>query len=84
MWELPERDRGSLDGSPSRCAERSEDVDRLRESFAALDEDDRRILVMRRIFDVPTADIAREMRLAESTVRWRLSTIMTKLASEMG
>jgi len=84
MWELPERDRGSLDGSPSRCAEHSEDVERLRASFAALDEDDRRLLFMRRIFDIPTAEIAREMCLAESTVRWRLSAIMTKLATELG
>jgi RNA polymerase sigma factor (sigma-70 family) len=84
LWELPERDRGSIDGSPSRCAEHREDIEQLRLAFDALDEQDRRILLMRRIFDIPTPDIARELGIAESTVRWRLSVILTKLASEMG
>jgi RNA polymerase sigma factor (sigma-70 family) len=83
-WDLPERDRGSLDGSPSRCAERGEDIERLRASIAALDEEDRRILFMRRVFEIQTAEIARELGIAESTVRWRLSSVMTRLASEMG
>jgi RNA polymerase sigma factor (sigma-70 family) len=84
VWDLPERDRGSLDGTPSRCAEHSEDVERLKASFASLDEEDRRILFMRRILDVPAAEIARELGIAESTVRWRLSTVLIRLASEMG
>jgi RNA polymerase sigma factor (sigma-70 family) len=84
LWELPERDRGSIAGSPSRCVEHAEDLDRLRAAFAALNEDDRRILTMRRIFDIPAAEIARELGLAESTVRWRLSVILTDLASKMG
>lgn len=84
LWELPERDAGSLGGSPSRCVERAEDLERLQASFTALDEEDRRILSMRRIFDIPVSEIARELGLAESTVRWRLGVILTELASRMG
>jgi RNA polymerase sigma factor (sigma-70 family) len=84
VWELPERDAGSLGGSPSRCVERVEDLERLQACFAALEEEDRKILFMRRIFDIPTAEIARELGLAESTVRWRLGAIMTELASRLG
>jgi RNA polymerase sigma factor (sigma-70 family) len=84
MWEVPAREVGSLSGTPSRCVERAEDLERLNASIAALDEEDRKILFMRRIFDIPTSEIARELGLAESTIRWRLSTILTELASKLG
>ena len=38
---------------------------------------------LRRIFDVPTPEIAEMVGLAESTVRWRLARAMTRLASEL-
>jgi RNA polymerase sigma factor (sigma-70 family) len=61
-----------------------EDLERLQLAFDELDEEDRQILSMRRIFDIPTPEIAAELGLAESTVRWRLATIMAKMSSKMG
>jgi RNA polymerase sigma factor (sigma-70 family) len=84
LWNLPNATDSQLSPSPSRHAERNEDLERLQRAFATLDEEDRRILTMRRIFDIPTADIARELGLAESTVRWRLARIQTQLAQRMG
>jgi len=69
--------------SPSMHAERNEDLQRLARAFAELDETDQRILSMRRVFDVPVREIARELGMAESTVRWRLSVILANLASRM-
>jgi RNA polymerase sigma factor (sigma-70 family) len=83
LWELPERGDGSRVASPSVCVERTEDVERLHAAIEALPDDDRRILVLRRIFDVSTAEIARELGLSESAVRWRLGSILTELASKL-
>lgn len=69
--------------SPSRHAERSEELERLQSAFASLDEADRQILSMRRIFDIPTAEIAVALGLAESTVRWRLARILAHLADRL-
>lgn len=70
--------------SPSVHAERREELERLRRALDELDERDREILVLRRILDVPTAEIARRTGLAESTVRGRLGRILTLLASRLG
>lgn len=83
LWDLPNAADSQLSPSPSRHAERNEDLERLQHAFATLEEEDRRILTMRRIFEVPTADIARELGMAESTVRWRLARIQTQLAQRM-
>ena len=82
-WDVPQPGGSSPDHSPSRHAVHAEDLERLQAAFDELDEEDRQILSMRRIFDIPTTQIAEELGLAESTVRWRLSMIMAKLASRM-
>ena len=82
MWDLAQPG-SSPSHSPSRQAERVEDLERLEKAFAKLDEQDRQLLSMRRIFDIPVAQIAREIGMPESTVRWRLGVIMAELASEM-
>ena len=69
--------------SPSMNAERNEDLERLARAFAELDEEDQRILSMRRVFDIPVRDIARDLGMAESTVRWRLSVILANLSSRL-
>ncbi len=84
LWDLPYAADSQLSPSPSRHAELNEDLERLKSAFASLDEEDRKILSMRRIFDIPTADIARELGMAESTVRWRLARILAQLAQRMG
>lgn len=73
----------SLVRSPSRAAEHEEDLERLREAFDELNEVDRQILALRRIFDVPVSEIAAEVGLAESTVRWRLGVILSEIASKL-
>lgn len=84
VWDVAQQGDSSPDHSPSKHAVHVEDLERLQAAFDDLDEEDRQILSMRRIFDIPTAAIAEEVGLAESTVRWRLATIMAKLASRMG
>lgn len=84
VWDLPQPGDSSPEHSPSRHAVHNEDLERLQAAFDELDDEDRQILSMRRIFDIPTTQIAEELGLAESTVRWRLATIMAKLASRMG
>jgi RNA polymerase sigma factor (sigma-70 family) len=84
VWEVPQPGGSSPDHSPSRHAQQAEDLERLQVAFDALDEEDREILSMRRIFDIPASEIAPELGMAESTVRWRLSTIMAQLASRLG
>ena len=76
--------RAEDDASPSVRAEREEELERLRCALDALDPVDREILILRRIFDVPTAEIARRTSLAPSTVRGRLAQVMTELACRLG
>lgn len=84
VWDVAQPGDSSPDHSPSKHAVHAEDLERLQSAFDELDEEDRSILSMRRIFDIPVAEIAEELGLAESTVRWRLATIMARLASRMG
>lgn len=84
QWDVAQPGDSSVAGSPSRQVEHAEDLSRLQAAFDELDEEDRQILSMRRIFDLPASQIAEELGIAESTVRWRLATIMAKLASRLG
>jgi len=83
LWDLPNRDEGSHAGTPSRHVVHAEELERLQRALDGLDDEDREIVCLRRIFDVPAAEIAEITGLAESTVRWRLAQAMTKLASEL-
>ncbi len=55
----------------------------MREAFCTLEPEDQQILSMRRIFDVPASEIAQQLGIAESTVRWRLGVIQAELASRL-
>ena len=83
---MPE-DSGELpvgeSGSPTQSAARREDLDRLAAAVASLEERDRQIFVMRKLYDVPAKTIAAELGIAESTVRGRLHAIVTELASRL-
>ncbi|MBL8863078.1 MAG: sigma-70 family RNA polymerase sigma factor [Planctomycetes bacterium] len=83
LWDVPARDDGSRHATPSRDAERREDLERLQVALDRLDDQDREIVCLRRIFDVPVAEIAAATGLAESTVRWRLARALTELASAL-
>jgi RNA polymerase sigma factor (sigma-70 family) len=83
LWELPQSEGSSPSKSPTRHLIHEEEVERLRVAFTQLDAQDQQILSMRRIFDVPAAEIAKQLGIAESTVRWRLGVIQTELASRL-
>lgn len=83
LSEVPARDEGSRAGTPSRHAAHAEELERLQAALDRLDDEDREIVCLRRIFDVPTSEIATMLGLAESTVRWRLAQALTKLASDL-
>jgi len=78
-------DGSELDGSgdPGSHAEREEDLERLRSALADLDEKDREVIVLRRIFGLSAAEIAEQNGEAESTVRWRLQRAMVRLADRL-
>lgn len=84
VFDVPQAERSSLRATPSRHAAHQEDLERLERALATLDDDDRRIVSMRKLFDLSTKDIADELGLAESTVRWRLAQALAKLALRMG
>lgn len=83
---IPEETReltGGEETSPMLRAQRDEELERLRRVLDDLDPLDREILILRRIFDVPTAEIAGKLSLAPSTVRGRLGRVMTEIASRL-
>jgi RNA polymerase sigma factor (sigma-70 family) len=83
MWQLPNSEGSTPSKSPSRYLIHEEEVERLREAFCTLAPEDQQILSMRRIFDVPASEIAQQLGIAESTVRWRLGVIQAELASRL-
>lgn len=71
-------------GGPSEDAIRREELTLLAEAIDELDERDRRILTMRKLLGVSTAEIAEDLALADSTVRKHLGRIMARLAGRLG
>ena len=69
--------------SPALHAERVEDLERLRTALDALDPIDREIVILRKLFDVPTPEISARLSLSASTVRGRLARAMTELAARL-
>jgi RNA polymerase sigma-70 factor (ECF subfamily) len=69
--------------SPEIRAEREEDLDRLRRALDSLDPLDREIVVLRKLLDVPAAEVAERVELSISTVRSRLARAMTELAARL-
>lgn len=79
-----ESDLSSDEDSPGSRAEREEDLERLQAALAELDEKEREVVVLRRIFGLSAAEIAERNGEAESTVRWRLRQAMVRLAERLG
>ena len=84
LWDLPQPGGSRPSRSPSAHAEQSDELDRLRAAFDTLSEEDRQILAMRKVFDMPTREIAEQLSIPESTVRWKLALILAELANRMG
>ncbi len=74
---------GADELSPAVRAERLEDLERLRRALDGLDPTDREIVVLRKLFDVPTQEIAERVGLSASTVRSRIAEAMTDLAARL-
>lgn len=94
-WEREKRaarDDEALDSSaadptsptPSEVVAQRETLERLDRALGNLDEDDRKLLVMKRFAGLPTESIARETGLSEATVRRRVGQVMAKLSQELG
>lgn len=95
-WSAQRRDRAreraiddgaepvdDLELEPAAQAERAEELARLERALEELDDESREVLVLRRIFDVPPDAVARELGIAESTVRWRTAQALAKLAARL-
>lgn len=82
LWDLAAESAVEL--SPPGAAARGEELERLRDAIDALDEQDRQIVVLRKLLDVPTPAIAERIGMPESTVRWRLARALVELATRLG
>lgn len=65
--------------TPSQHATVREELGRVEDAMARLDEGDRSLIVLSRIAGFPLTEIARELELAEGTVRMRLHRALAKL-----
>ena len=81
---LPLPSRTAEPATPSELVSDREEAERLHAAIDALDEDDRRLLTMRRFLDLPVEQIAAEVGLSPSTVRHHLGRIMALLSARMG
>ncbi|MBL8863810.1 MAG: sigma-70 family RNA polymerase sigma factor [Planctomycetes bacterium] len=68
---------------PGDVLQSEEEFALLQAAFDELDEDDRTILSMCKVFDVPVAEAARQLGLAESTARYRLGSAAARLVAAM-
>lgn len=75
--------RSEEDPSPAARAERGEELERLKAALDGLDPLDREIVVLGKLLDVPTAEIAARVSLSASSVRERLARAMTALAQRV-
>ena len=69
--------------TPDEVAERRDELRQVREAIAELDEDKRRILLMREYSGMSYADIADAMGLEEGTVKSRLARARVALAEKL-
>lgn len=93
-WERDKRAAGVVEAvdssaadpsipTPSEIAAEREALARLDAALAKLDEDDRKLLVMKRFAGLSTEAIAKELGLSEATVRRRVGTLMARLSREI-
>lgn len=66
--------------TPSRHAAVREELERVERAMESLDEDDRSLIVLARIAQVPRDEIARELGIGAGAVRMRLHRALARLA----
>lgn len=87
--QMPADDEGAelelpdLSPLPDEELERREELEAVRDALSELDEDKRRILLMREYRDMSYADIARALGLEEGTVKSRLARARLALAENL-
>lgn len=87
--QMPAGDEGAelelpdLAPLPDEELERREELEAVRDALSELDEDKRRILLMREYRDMSYADIARALGLEEGTVKSRLARARLALAENL-
>lgn len=87
--QMPAGDEGTelelpdLAPLPDEELERREELEAVRDALSELDEDKRRILLMREYRDMSYADIARALGLEEGTVKSRLARARLALAENL-
>lgn len=87
--QMPAGDEGAelelpdLAPLPDEELERREELEAVRDALSELDEDKRRILLMREYRDMSYADIARALGIEEGTVKSRLARARLALAENL-
>ncbi len=87
--QMPAGDEGAelelpdLAPLPDEELERQEELEAVRDALSELDEDKRRILLMREYRDMSYADIARALGIEEGTVKSRLARARLALAENL-
>ncbi len=87
--QMPADDEGAelelpdLAPLPDEELERREELEAVRDALSELDEDKRRILLMREYRDMSYADIARALGIEEGTVKSRLARARLALAENL-
>jgi len=69
--------------TPSRVASAREQLDSIESAFAALDEDQREVVLLSRIMGLSRADVAAEMGRSEGSVRNLLHRTLAKLSRDL-
>jgi len=69
--------------SPSQIAAHKEDLERLQAAFDQLDDEQRSLISMRNVFDLPVEQIAANLGLTVSQTRLRMAKAMARLSAVM-
>lgn len=69
--------------TPSRVASAHEQLDRVEQAFAALEEDQREVVLLSRIMGLSRAEVADAMGRSEASVRGLLHRTLTRLSREL-
>jgi RNA polymerase sigma factor (sigma-70 family) len=70
--------------SPSQIAAHKEDLERLQVAFDQLDDEQRSLISMRNVFDLPVEQIAANLGLTIAQTRLRMAKAMARLSAIMG
>lgn len=78
QWDIPVTDGDSL---PEEAAEKKELISEVRQAIELLPEDQRKVIVMRDLYDLPYSEIASALGVETGTVKSRISRGRANLKS---